>query len=538
MKVNLNDILLYRNSEQYKRHQLAMLQAAKASQEVEPPKVSPAPQSVTLPYLIATHERREAAFRAKYPSKNYTEEEKQALRAPPLPSSDPIERAVKAALEELEAGQGALENPRCGNTGNTLKDPIRTRMDAFESAPLEAPSELRRAIQKSQEIDWQGVKMFVERLASNASSKYTKADWLSLSFPQVDDIEANQLYNEFADLLEESRLEVKPRRHGMHGYSSSAEIVYMSEVAGSYKNVGQIAWGRQGFLFELSGLGCEATRPRHIDIAQIAVGRGGRITRLDLAADFDGIYCNSTGLTVPKIMRDAVRGKLKSKYSAAHIQQTIKPEGEWGGFITGDMDIDAYDPEKDCPKGLTAYIGANTSENQLVAYEKGKQLLGSVDKEKFLKIKQSLDAEVNLKKRSYLVKELEKCSYNPEFESSKSWVRIERRIRRGGNKKDISIAQFLDTDAAFVSGYDELERLLQDYAAYLDGQYVTWQEYRAKSAARQEVLLLSKKVFWGQRQYGRLVKTLQDQGYTASEIVDMLTRSQGLKDVIFDLLSE
>jgi hypothetical protein len=63
----------------------------------------------------------------------------------------------------------------------------------------------------------------------------------------------------------------------------------------------------------------------------------------------------------------------------------------------------------------------------------------------------------------------------------------------------------------------------------------SWQRAQFK---REKGLLLSKKVHWARHTYGRLLRTLQDKGFSDTEIVDRLSRTSGLKEFVFDLLDE
>jgi len=363
-----------------------------------------------------------------------------------------------------------------------------------------------------------------------------KVDWLTVTFPEQD---ANdKLWAELYDLLTDCNMGVFGRAKGMHNYTMSAVVQFASDVSGTSTNVGHLAWGRQGLLFELSGMGCELLRQKLPELVNLIILYGGRLTRLDLALDLHGNFTESRKITVPTLLTRAKAGEFASKYAPEHCKQSIDLAGDWSDFACGLLNPEDYNPAEHCPKGLTAYIGGKTSENQFVIYEKGKQLLGLVDKDQYLEYSEKLQKLRSAASRSALIRKMEKLSYNPDFDHDRSWVRIERRIKRGSNKKDISLAMVLDPDGAFISGFPGMDAIYQDFRTDCQCIYRDFEEYRAEGLAKHESLLLTRKVFWGQRQYGRLVKTLQSEGLSAGDIVDLLGRSDGLKEYIFDLLEQ
>lgn len=364
----------------------------------------------------------------------------------------------------------------------------------------------------------------------------TKVDWITATFPEAD--HNDRLYNALFDLCVDAGLSVHGRSKGMHCYTQSAAIQYHSDVSGTSTNVGHIAWGRQGLMFELSGLGCEYVRSQFVDLVNMIIFYSGRLTRLDLALDLSGDYCEAWGITVPTLLTRAKAGEFASKYAPEHAKQTIDLAGDWSDFVCGVLSTVDYSPADHCPKGLTAYVGGKTAENQLVIYEKGKQLLGMVDKDQYLEYSRKLQTMRTAKSRASIIRKMETLTYNPDYDHDRSWVRIERRIRRGSNKKDISLAMVLDPDGAFVSGFPGLQALYAGYRENVHAVYRDFEEYRAVGLDKHESLVMTRKVFWAKRQYGRLVKSMQNEGLTAGDIVELLTRADGLKEYIFDLLDE
>jgi hypothetical protein len=213
-------------------------------------------------------------------------------------------------------------------------------------------------------------------------------------------------------------------------------------------------------------------------------------------------------------------------------KQTISTVGAWNDLLFGGVSCDDYDPLTHASGGLTLYLGANTSENQIVVYEKGKQLLGGIE-QKDLDLIMSDFRRVSERKRNSLINK----GFDPFYLDKRAWVRIERRIRRGGHKKDIPLAFMLDPDSAFCLDFPRLSEVYGAYAEYVQAE-IDLVEYRAQRKANAKNILVSGKIFWAKRQYGRLVKTLFREGFTADDICTALTRDTGLKDYVFDIQND
>ena len=132
---------------------------------------------------------------------------------------------------------------------------------------------------------------------------------------------------------------------------------------------------------------------------------------------------------------------------------------------------------------------------------------------------------------------IEKYECNPEYLDERAWVRVERRFRRGSNKKHIPLEMMLDTDSAFVQDFDGLETLLGEYSEYV-GETLTVAEFTRKKADIEKSIMLSKKLYWGSMHVGRLVRTMVDMGQSEQQIVEYLVRDNGLDDFIDDLNDE
>ena len=61
------------------------------------------------------------------------------------------------------------------------------------------------------------------------------------------------------------------------------------------------------------------------------------------------------------------------------------------------------------------------------------------------------------------------------------------------------------------------------------------QQWQREQFKREKGLMLSKKMHWARHSYGRLVRTLIEQGIDAQDIIELLSRTSGLKEFVFDL---
>lgn len=405
-------------------------------------------------------------------------------------------------------GLTAFESPRFGNTGGRFPEDITDRINIHRHCDSQ--------IEKS-----------------TKSIQYTKLDWLSVSFVAItDEQDQGVLFNQLTDFLSDYSIDIDVRDRGQHGYSNSANLVRRGDVSGDV-NCGILAWSnRQGVFLELSGQGCEFTREGHPDLYRLITVNAGRISRNDVALDLDNNYCIEKGITVPKLDGMAYRGEFRSIHTPNGVKQAMKPEGDWSPFVHGDITPETYDPYKHCPAGLTSYVGSTKSDNQIAFYEKGKQLLGAVSDVDYLEAKMLIDTGRN---RSRLVQLLNDNNIDLTYEGEKAWVRVERRFRRGSNKKWLAPDVLVSPDTAFIRDFPGLEKLLADYVEWLGGSGISTIEFSKRSADLRKSLLLSKKIIYGKKAYGSLVKTLKDMGRSAIEIVEMMSRATGLKEYVSDL---
>lgn len=406
----------------------------------------------------------------------------------------------------------AALTPRGGNTGGTYNDDITQRLSLYRY------------------VD--------EQLSGKSLNKITKLDWFSVSFSCGGDSSAMELlHSEISDLLYECHISIAVRGKGHHGYTDSATLVIMGDT-GANQNVGMLAWSsKQGYFLELSGVGCDAIYPKVDDLYQLVVLNNGRISRFDIACDLDGKYCLDKGVTVPTFGRSAAQGAFRFNFTPSHVEQQITQAGDWSGMLFGGLSLDKYDPCQHSPGGLTLYVGSTKSDNQVVIYEKGKQLLGTVPEKEYQNFQRILNADTETEQdKAAMAHYIEKHGVDPSYADRKNWIRVERRFRRGSNKKWLAPEMLLHLDQAFTDSNTGLSALVRDYCEYLEQEYPTLVQFTKKIADKTKSLLLTKKMYWLKHTYGRTIKTLEMQGLCASEIIDSIKRSEGLKDVIFDMV--
>ena len=426
--------------------------------------------------------------------------------------SDIVVSVAPAAIDHV-----SIFGPPSGNTGGTYTSgDITDRVNAFHSAEYQS------------------------KLRANRSH-ITKIDWLSVSFPNISgEEEGRLLWAALSDFMDSCSISITVRNKGHHGYTDSAALV-VQQSSGKTRNVGMLAWSeKQGYFMELSGLGCDYGMKNLDDLYVMINAYGGRISRLDVALDLHSEYCRPRGLTVPKFAKQASDGVFRSSFTPSHVSQSISHSGDWSCFINGDTTTTDYDPSKHAHRGITVYAGTNKSDNQIVFYEKGKQLLGAIpdnaadDLRYMLSIPESSDLYEGASKNISAL--CEKYDLNPDTCGDRSWVRVERRLRRGSNKKYISPDMLYDPDSAFCHDFDGLTDLFKDYSAYVEQEYSDPQTFRKTSSKRLQVMDMTKRLFYARQSVGNLVHELRDMDYSAEQIVEQLSSECPIEDIVFDLL--
>ena len=313
-------------------------------------------------------------------------------------------------------------------------------------------------------------------------------------------------------ILEEAGMQVHWTEKGLHGYDVSASIKLWKD--NDYLTVGSIAYSEkgqnQGGLFELTGVGCKVLQLEYpalwLELYNVLLLAEWRISRVDIALDLSGDYAKEHGYSVPMLFKQAVNDGLFRSDAQRNplMKQTFHTAGDWSPLVCGNLSAETYDPLQHCTSGLTAYIGNRKSSDDFFrVYEKGKQLLGAMAEPEAI---------------------------------DRGWIRIEHEMSRKASGRTIPLDVMLRPDEYFCSGRSNVRTIMEQLRAHRDLQAIqSWQRAQFK---REKGLLLSKKVHWAKHTYGRLLRTLKDKGLSDSEIIDLLSRTSGLKEFVFDLLEE
>jgi DNA relaxase NicK len=111
-------------------------------------------------------------------------------------------------------------------------------------------------------------------------------------------------------------------------------------------------------------------------------------------------------------------------------------------------------------------------------------------------------------------------------------LRIEQEIKKQKHLPPIPWDVLTHPDYFFMLGRPA-RAYLDSYRATLSAAAI--QQAEKQRFERHKQLSLERKVFWGRRAYGRLVNTLLAEGMTKEAVCNMLTRSVGLKDFVYDI---
>lgn len=351
---------------------------------------------------------------------------------------------------------------------------------------------------------------FPDNTKAKSAANITKIDWLRLT---VTDLEA--FHNSMGDIdgkggiLHSAGIETVWTEKGLHGYEQSAKLLMRRDA--DYLTLGHIATseaGRnKGGLFELTGLGCKLLQLSYPELwnelFSILQLNDWRISRADIALDLPGEYCIEHGYTVPSLFKQAVtHGLFKSdKLKNPNMQQSYSTAGDWSALVVGGITPESYNPIEHCPAGLTAYIGSRKgSADFFRIYEKGKELLGA-------------EAEPDSTERA--------------------WVRVEHEMSRKGTGREIPLDVMLRPDAYFALDRSGVRGLMDEYRASLSLEQA--EQVQLAQFQKEKSLSLSKKIHWAKYSYGRLFRTLIHRGIEYEQIIEWLTREDGLKDFIFDI---
>ena len=345
--------------------------------------------------------------------------------------------------------------------------------------------------------------------ASKRPSSITKIDWLRAT---VQDVE---LFRHTLSSLEgvkgifaSANVEVFWTEKGLHGYDKSAKLFIRTDD--EVMTMGHIATaerGRnEGGMLELTGKGCQWLQLNYwglwLEIMDLLESFEWRLSRVDIALDLPGQYCEEMNYSVPKLFRSAVYEKLfqSEKLRNPNMKQSYSMAGDWSSLTIGTVTPDSYDPLIDCPAGLTAYVGSRKgSADFFRIYEKGKELLGSAAEP------ESID---------------------------RAWVRIEHEMSRKGTGREMPINIMIKPDEYFCidrPAVREIMNLYRESLALDEKEQVQLSNYN-----REKGLSLGKKMHWAKFSYGRLFKTMVDKGHEYEKIIEWLSRDKGLKEFIDD----
>ena len=341
-----------------------------------------------------------------------------------------------------------------------------------------------------------------------APINYTSVDWLRATTNIMDNFYyfAKHAIKASQDL----GLMVTDLSKGHLGYTHSFAISIKSSDSKILKRVGTLAFspdvkhGTNGGMFELTGTGCNIFQANfhYWHGLFIAMSKTKlRFTRIDIALDIKNNigynYMKVNHMTVPTLCRE---GDEEGLFTAdrAPIPSSFNQYGNWSDMLFSRISIDEYDPTIHCPKGLTGYFGSQASSNYWRVYEKGKEQLGSAEKAAPTSI-----GAVEL-----------------------SWIRVERQITRK-NKEVISLEAMLYPDRYFIRGFSGVEKLLNGWIDYNRGNPVVPAPY--ESFVSKVKSSIAKKVFWGRRAYGSLVRTFLNEGMETEQIIEVLVRKEGVK---------
>lgn len=265
-----------------------------------------------------------------------------------------------------------------------------------------------------------------------------------------------------------------------------------------------------GLCVDLSGVACSCLqRDKEVwfRLVSFFAGYKARITRSDIALDLHGSYCKFNKLTVPTIALDQYNNHIfQSDYTRNKSIVSYATSGDWSPITFGGLAHDDYNPEVHSLAGLTFNVGKRTSPRYWRIYEKGKQIIGS----------------------------LQDSDYRNQNPVDQHWIRIECEFKRDKDGAEIPFELLLEPDLWLVKDRSSLSSLLDDYRSYLKKNDLIRVVFQDRKKV-EKTLLLQRKVAWAKRQYGRLIKTLVEQGLGNDEIVALILRDKGLKDFIYDL---
>jgi DNA relaxase NicK len=422
-------------------------------------------------------------------------------------------KAVWIDAPEAQAAWDALVQP-------DVKKPVPNLVNTADTSGMKPShfSEAHKTNASAKPIPQEG-KRHVIQLTDNDplaaiqpdGIQVTMIDWFRVTTNELDSFKATLTELEGdSGILENANLDVKWKQKGMHGYTDSASILLWKD--NDYMTVGNLAYsedGRnKGGMLELTGTGCKVLQVEYpalwLELYNLLTYYNWRISRVDIALDLSGAYCQAHGFTVPKLMREAKRNDLFKSDAAKNptMKAAIEPCGDWSDMTIGELSVDDYDPLAHCPAGLTMYVGKRKSSDDFFrVYEKGKEILG----------KQAEPEAVD-----------------------RAWIRIEHEMSRKASGRIIPLDAMIRPDEYFCAGRSNIRAVME--AVRNDRELKAIQCWQREQFKREKSLMLSRKVHWARHTYGRTIHTMRGLGWTDEQIVDALMRESGLKEFIPDLL--
>ena len=398
-----------------------------------------------------------------------------------MQASNLTPESCAAAQKKLKARQNVAFNPPYCNTGGY--DSLSDQSAISNSAPA-------------------------------SDLQITTIDWLRVT---TSDLAA--FNNTLGDLLSDegvfahADLDVRWKDKGLHGYEKSASIMIWKD--NDYLTVGNIGTSEQGRnkggLLELTGTGCKILQLEYpalwLELFDLLQHHEWRISRVDVALDLSGDYSKINGYTVPALFKQAVNDGLfqSDNLRNPNMKQSFSTAGDWSALVVGNLTPETYDPIEHCPAGLTAYIGNRKSSDDFFRiYEKGKEILGQMAEP------ESVD---------------------------RGWIRIEHEMSRKASGREIPLAVMIRPDSYFCAGRANVRAIMDKLRQDIHNLKKAHQ-WQRDMFIREKGLLLSKKIHWAKHSYGRLLRTLVEKDCSYEEIIDWLSREDGLKEYDFDITDD
>lgn len=324
-----------------------------------------------------------------------------------------------------------------------------------------------------------------------ARPAYASIDWLTATTSRIDQFE--KFIKKFMPLLRGHGFKFFDTGRGLNGYTNCWQITWYDDVCGQ---ICADSLNKNGGMFQLTGKGCQILQARWDLWCLLVAGLneyGLNIKRLDIAADFKGSVWDKFDFNLVDFLR-AYQGGMFTIGSGCGAKPDYSVIGDTADLILGDG---SYNPNVQCPNGITLNIGSSTSVNSWCVYEKGKQLAGK----------------------------------NPDrYDGSlSSWVRVERRIRSGSGRGKVVIPfEFaVSPDSALVYNCEGVKSFVDSWLDFqvLEGvevDVVPVVSLDLKRVGLDRLVSIKKTALHVARQSSRFFKTLEVMGVDVVEFVNLV----------------